>query len=409
MRLLSVRSIFLLLIATGIVVYSAAWLALGSFEKRSVPHDFNHRYLPIAHGIGEGGDFLLNGRAPSPPIYPLVLAGLSKLGALFNIDEETSARAFNVLAMILLAVLFYSFISRHLNERTAFLAALLWITYPFAVYLTLLPGPEPLYLLALVLSAWTTVEARRAGGWETFAAGATSALPMLVKPMALFLPVAWLGFLFITWIKGRVSLERFALCCLLFIAGLLIVVLPWEAYLWQRTGKLVPVADKAGSAIYDGWTFGLNPGAGGDRVFIPEDVEKFMRGVERFSQGKGSGEVISAVRREARERPVAFLKVLFIKLGRCWYGTDEMWHERLILSIQAFYLLLATIGAILWFRQGRPGGALAAVLLILLLYHWAAATAALSILRYMVPAGFLMAVMIGFGGVQVWRYLPKKI
>lgn len=57
----------LLLFITSIIVYSAAWALLGSYERRTVPEDFIYRYLPIAQGIAERGDFLLNGLAPSPP------------------------------------------------------------------------------------------------------------------------------------------------------------------------------------------------------------------------------------------------------------------------------------------------------------------------------------------------------
>jgi hypothetical protein len=127
-----------------------------------------------------------------------------------------------------------------------------------------------------------------------------------------------------------------------------------------------------------------------------------MKDVEKVSQGRGSGEVLSALRKAANDDPGAFLKLLLIKAGRCWFGTDEMWHEGKTLAIQAFYLLLSVIGAVAWWRRGRPGQGLVLMLLILLLYHWAAATAALSILRYMVPAGFLMAVM-GAVAIMKWR------
>ncbi len=390
------------------LVYMAVWVALGSFERRAVPEDFNHRYLPIAHGILERGDFLLDGRAPSPPLYPLALAGLTKLGRLFHINEENAARAFNVLAMALLAVMFHAIVQRATDGRTALIAALVWVTYPFGVYLAPQPGPEPLYLVALVLAAWAAIEAggaaERPGPHTALAAGMAGALPMLVKPMALFLPLALLIFLVVAWARRRVPLTCFALSCSLFIAGLLIVILPWEAHLWQRTGKFVPVADKAGSSIYDGWTFGLHAGAGGDLARLPGEVKTFMVEVEKLSQGKGSGEVLSAIRTAAGKHPVAFLKLLLIKAGRCWYGTDEMWHERLILAVQLFYLSLAAVGSVLWFRAKRPGGALVAVLLCLLLYHWATATAALSILRYMIPAGFLLAVMaaVAINQCRLW-------
>lgn len=400
------RPPFLLLFIASIIVYSAAWLALGSFEKRAVPEDFNHRYLPIAHGILERGDFLLDGRAPSPPLYPLALAGLSKMGTLFRIGEENAAKAFNVLAMALVASLFYALVRRYTNGRTALAAAFVWITYPFGIYLALQPGPEPLYLLFLLLAAWAALEAGAAGHPRPFAAlaaGMAGALPMLVKPVALFLPLALLGVLSATWVRRRVPSACFALWCSMFLVGLLAAVLPWEAYLWQRTGKLIPVADKAGNSIYDGWTFGLNAGAGGDRFLPPGDVEKYMIEVEKMSQGRESGEVLSSIVHSAKNRPRAFLKLMFIKMGRCWYGTDEMWHERLIFGIQAAYLVLSLLGAVVWFRNRRPGGLLVPALFGLLLYHWAAATAALSILRYMIPAGFLLAVMIGFAVGRAYR------
>ncbi len=411
MRLLARRRTSLLLFIASIIIYSAAWLALGSFERRSVPEDFRHRYLPIARGILERGDYLLEGRAPSPPIYPLYLAGLIELKKFFHIGEETAAKAFNVLAMAMLAALFYALVQRYTAGLTALIAALVWITYPFGLYLALQPGPEPLYLLSLLSAAWAAIEAGaagRPGPFTALAAGMAGALPMLVKPMALFLPLALLIFLLVTWIKGRVPAKGLALYCSLFIAGLLFVVLPWEAYLWRRTGKFVPVADKAGSSLYDGWTFGLKPGAGGDRIRLPGDVEKYMTEVEKMSQGRESGEVLRSIAYSAGKHPGAFVKLLLIKAGRCWYGTDEMWHEGKILVIQAFYLILSLIGAVFWFRNGKPGGPLILILLTLLLYHWVAAIAVLSILRYMMPAGFLMAVMIAFGAGRAWGWRTNR-
>lgn len=390
------RPTSLLLFVASIAVYSAAWALLGSFENRTVPVDFRTRYLPIAQGIAERGDFLLDGRAPSPPLYPLALTGLTKLGVLFHINEENAAKAFNVITMALLAVLFHSLVKRSTDGRTALIASLVWITYPFGIYLALQPGPEPLYLLTLLLAAWAALAAIRPNPYAALAAGMAGALPMLVKPMVLFLPFVLLGFLAVTWIRRRVPFGSFALSCSLLVAGLLLVVMPWEAYLWEKTGKLVPVADKAGSAIYDGWTFGLHAGAGGDVARLPEEVKTFMMEVEKSGQGRGSGEVMHAVTEAAGKRPGAFLKLLLIKAGRCWYGTDEMWHETLILGIQAVYLLLSAVGTVLWLRKGRPGQGLVLMLFVLLLYHWAAATAALSILRYMVPAGFLMSFIVAF-------------
>lgn len=127
-----------------------------------------------------------------------------------------------------------------------------------------------------------------------------------------------------------------------------------------------------------------------------------MREVGKGSAGKTSGEVIGAIRDAATANPAAFIKLLLIKIGRCWYGTDEMWHEGKILVIQIFYLALSLLGALSWFRSDRPGGWLMSVLAVILLYHWAAATVVLSILRYMMPAGFLMAVMMAFGAGRAW-------
>lgn len=389
-----------IVVALALALNAAAVLVGNRVEGRATPYDFEKRYLPIARGISEGGDFLLDGRAPSPPVYPLALAGISELGRLFHTSDENAARTFNVLAMALLAMLFYSLVRRYMEGRTALFAALMWVTYPFGIYLSLLPGPEPLYLLSLTLAAWAVLVAVKAKPMPVLAAGMASALPMLVKPMALFLPLGFLVFLMAVWTRKRVSLSCFALSFSLFVVGLLVVVMPWEAYLWHRTGRLIPVADLAGTSMHDGWTFGLKPGAGGDLAHLPGEVRTFMIEVEKISAGKGSGEVLNAVMKAAGERPGAFLKLLLIKAGRCWYGTDEMWHEGKTLAFQALYLVLSLIGAVIWLRGGRPGGTLAAVLSCLLLYHWAAATAALSILRYMVPAGFLMALMVAMAITQ---------
>lgn len=385
-----------IVVALSLALNTAVLVAGNVVEKRTTPEDFDRRYLPIARGISERGEFLLDGRAPSPPIYPLALSGLIAVAGPLGLTPLQSALMLNVLAAAAGAWIFFLLAGRHLPARTALLAAAVWLTYPFCLYLTLLPGPEHLYLLALLLAAWTALEAEGGKPPAALAAGAASALAMLVKPMALFLPLVLLVFLMVAWTRRLVPAKSFVLGVSAFIIGLLFTLLPWEVYLWQRTGKFVPVAELAGSSMLDGWTFGLKPGTGGDRMPLAGDVENYMLEVERSSPGKESREVLSAIRQAAGERPGAFVKLLMIKASRCWYGTDEMWHEGKTLAIQALYLVLSLMGAVIWLRGGRPGGALVAALSCLLLYHWAAATAALSILRYMVPAAMLMSILAAF-------------
>lgn len=394
----------MIFLASG-VIYLAAWFFLGSFEKRSVSEDFLHRYLPIAQGIVQRGDFLLDGRAPSPPIYPLILSGLLKIERSGGLKIETLAKIFNILVMAILSVVFFSLIKTVTDEKLALLSTAFWATYPFGIYLALLPGPEPLYLLSLILVVGTSLAVIRSeavSGTAAMAAGAASGLAMMVKPMAIFLPLALVIFLAIVWIGKKQPWLRTSFGLLAFVIGLLLTILPWELYLGQRIGKFVPIADKAGSSIYDGWTFGLKTGFGGDRINFSYEVKVFMQEVSRVGRFSPSERVMESVIKTAVRYPRAFIKLLLIKIGRCWYGTDEMWHEGKILVIQIFYLALSLLGALSWFRSDRPGGWLMSVLAVILLYHWAAATVVLSILRYMMPAGFLMAVMMAFGAGRAW-------
>ena len=143
----------------------------------------------------------------------------------------------------------------------------------------------------------------------------------------------------------------------------------------------------------DGFTFGVDDRGYRQGVAVPEDVAAFMRPI-RAQVLPTSGDVLSAVIREARGRPVAAFKLAGIKLARAWYATDSERMERPIIFVQVVYILIflaATRRA--WALEGQRRQ-LAVTIWAIVCCFWASNLLSLPIVRYMTPAIGLLFLLV---------------
>lgn len=173
-----------------------------------------------------------------PPLFPLLIAGLSMLIG----DPETAGRTINIIFGALLVLPVYGIARRLFDERVGLGAAALVAVHPYLVNFSTTVYCEPIYLtllLAAVLAAM--VASDRSDGRMLAAAGFFYGLAYLVRPeAAVFMLVGAVCFLLqralvnrgLLRITGReVRLVGLMVVCFVLVAG------PYIVWLSQQTGE----------------------------------------------------------------------------------------------------------------------------------------------------------------------------
>lgn len=391
----SAWTVFLLSVAATLLFWAVLPPRLSENENR----DYFAFYLPVAERILAGHGPTLPGGSPAtryPPGYPLFLAASFGIARSVGISAEAVRRVLTVSAVGVTAVLLHSASSRIWGRRAALSTALLWSTYPFALWLTKQPNSEVPFLV-LFFGAWALfwkalLERSRSGPLYAVV-GVLLGLAMLVRPIALGAGLVLGAVLWLTrseWTRST----RLALIAIL-LGGNILPILPWEAWVWSRTGQIIPLSAGGLPSVLDGLTFAVDRKDFRQGVRVPADVEDLMREIRgRGGRIASAGDVVSLVWRGLRIRPVAVVKLIAIKLARSWYATNSERFEGATLAVQILYaaVILAGIAAAWW--RGGPGREMAIGVLLMTSYFWAMTVSTLSLLRYMVPAMGLLFIPV---------------
>lgn len=247
---------------------------------------------------------------------------------------------------------------------------------------------EPLGALTLTLALVALVWAwRRERTMAWLAAGAALGAAVLVRADLLLVPFALAGLIALAAARSRRSwaVGRRAG---LYLAGALVLFGPWIAYVSARSGRLVPVSDGGGSALYvatylpaDGTIYGLkhrlddqarasHPAAAHlDDDQIP--AEWIIDTVARRDAGQSRESALQEAALHNLVRyglgdPIDFAGMSAGKFARMWFGYDRGTHHRQRTWILIVHLLLAaaaTIGLAAGVWRTRHGP-LAAILLV---------------------------------------------
>lgn len=389
----------------AILVSAAFWAILPSEYRENQSSDYSNAYEPVARAIAAGrGIVTPEGELATryPPGFSLVLAGVFRLGDALGVSDETMLLAFRLLCAGLSAVLVYALARLVWSPGLALLPALAWLSYPFFLWLTKQPNSEvpfvPVLYGALYLF-WLAV-ARRATGPRAWAlyllAGGLVGAAMLIRPAALGLSVVLAAVLFLC--AGREVSRRARLRYGgLVLIGSLLVVLPWEAAVYARTGEIIPLSSGGAMTIHDGLTFLAVPKEYRREVAIPEDVAALGWAIhERRRETDTTGGVLRVVAEEAQRAPAAFGKLLLLKGARSWYGIDSRILEIPTMALQVVYLALIVWGGLFARRQGGLLWRMTAGNWLIVLYFWGMTLLVVPLLRYMVPVmGLLLIALPG--------------
>ncbi len=232
---------------------------------------------------------------------------------------------------------------------------------------------------------------------------------MLVRPAALGVPLV-LAFV-VCIVKSHLGWRtRLAMAAAL-MAGSLVVVLPWEAWVFMRTGQVIPVSTNGTWSIRDGLTFAANREEGRVGAVVPPRALEVMRQLHaRHDELESFNGIATELTRQVQQRPEAVAELFAFKVARSWYGTDSERFEAPILLLQILYvagLIYCTARA--W-RMNGVFRRLAIAVWCLTLYFWGMTVLVLSILRYMTPViGLLFVLVPALAPTHRWTTTPERV
>jgi 4-amino-4-deoxy-L-arabinose transferase-like glycosyltransferase len=380
-------------------------------------HDFIRFYFPVAQNILGGKGIVTETRESPyryPPGFPLILAGVLKASGWAGLDEETALQSISFATSILTAALIFRMTSRAFGRPTAVVAALAWLTYPFYLWDTKQHSSEqPFFIVFLLLVDCLILglgsEAPRR--WRGLLAGVLVGIAALIRPVAVALSAPLCVLVLI--IARRWTARGRLLFCACLVLGNLVAISPWEYYLWQKTGRFLPLSDNGPYSIWDGIALTRCITLYDGKPFppIPDDVRSLMREVElrEDAMSRSTGRIGSFLRDAAVERPLTAAKLYALKVVRCWYATFTVRFEKYSAAIQLPYVVLAAYGLAGAWRRGGPARDLALITVLIVLYFWAMTVLVVSVLRYMMPVMALLMVFVAAGVHSIASCLGTRV
>lgn len=382
--------------AAAVVLLARLLLPGGSLANES--SDYVSFYEPVARSILAGrGPLTQEGNLAVrwPPGYPILLAAVLGLAQAIGLSEGAALVGMICASMGLAAVVLYRLALSVWPFRGALLVPAVFATYPPMIWFTKQPNSEVPFLPVFygsVALAWAATGSARRPRVAAFGAGLLAGFGMLMRPAAIGLGLILAVFL---WVRSRTAsrAHRFDLAALVLLGNLL-AVLPWQAWVYSKTGRVVPLSTAGVSALRNGLIIA------GDRkssvpIRVHPDVAALTRRIDsRYEELQTVGDVVRLLASEFRRSPGAVTRLLVLKVGRSWYATDSRRYERPILVVQLFYLTLIAWAAWRSWTQGGAARSLAALALAITMYTWFLTAAMLPIVRYMVPPIGLMFALV---------------
>jgi len=350
-------------------------------------------YAPQVRSLLAGEGF---GSFRYPPVFPLVLAGLELMSEITGLEDRWLGAIFFLTFAVSGSVLIFLLGERLWGPRWALFCVALWLVYPVFWRLWLQPLSEApfvvLLLGAFLLFLRSMEPGPVVGTRRLLLTGLVLGLAMLTRPSGIGLPLVFGLYLLIR--KGSEPLRRRLSSASLLLVGTLVAILPWEAHVWRSTDEIIPVSTEGVAAVLDGLTYAVDPSENRP-VWVPEDVRDLQWEIHAMSYREldSIGSIARFLLEKMKETPSAVLQLVAIKAARAWYGTDSGVLDKWLLLFQIPVVTGFFVGVVrTWRRKStREAGALIA---LTMLYFWLITTAALSIVRYMVPALALMVVTL---------------
>jgi hypothetical protein len=226
-----------------------------------------------------------------------------------------------------------------------------------------------------------------------FAAGLAVGLAMLLRPIALPMPLILMALLLTR--RRAISWQSRLAGASLFLAAVAGVTMPWEIWIYRHIGKVECLSSGGLPSAIDGLDFARRTDA---RLpcSVPEDIAAMMDDLAREDKAgnvRTVGQLGGWLVRQAVDRPLTLTKLLAYKAARSWYATDSRRKETPIMVLQLACLAVAAIGGMRLWRAGGLDRELLILVAAVVCGTWLMTTMVLSIVIYMLPVMGLLFLM----------------
>ncbi len=408
-------------VAFAAAVLAALFFHLALPERFAVNDstDYLGNYEPIARNILAGKGFVDENGSPAiryPPGYPIFLAALFRVSEGLGLSPSIALRSFILGATGTAALLVYLVARTAFGPVGALLAALGWSFYPFTLWLTKQPNSEVLFTPLLYggfYFFWTAMRRDETRGGDppggdppggdpprgrVFVAGVFFSAAMLVRPIAMLVPFVLAPF--VRFWRGDLTAYRHLQLVFFLLAGTALPAVPWGLWNVHDGNGWIVLGVGGQRAILDGFTFSVRANQEWRKpIDLPDDVERLMRAVDRReAEMKTVRSALRVVADEARQRPLAMVKLLSLKAARSWYATDSRRFDKVILLLQIPFAVLFLVSARAAWRLGGEPRKMIQGATTVVVYFWLMNLVSNSLLRYMTPAiGLLFLALPALG------------
>src|SRR6266478_1864251 len=291
------------LIASGLITFIFGKLLPARFSANETS-DYSSAYEPTARSLLAGRGISRTDENPMtayPPGYPLLLAGIFEVSHWLGIQEDVTLSAFAVFCMALVSMFVFVLTRMLWGALPALISSLIWMTYPFALWLTKQPNSELPFMVVLYggfCLFWYALS-RRLPPRIYFLCGLVFGVAMLIRPIAVGIGLLLSA---IVWFTRRELTRRIRfLMIAMLLLGNLFAVFPWEAWVYAKTGKVIMLSTNGVKALRDGVTFGVESKGYRQESGIPTDVLQVMDDIRaREPEIATFGDFIPVISREVR-------------------------------------------------------------------------------------------------------------
>jgi 4-amino-4-deoxy-L-arabinose transferase-like glycosyltransferase len=395
------KAIFFIMMVAALS-HGLFWLILPESLVANQSADFRSFYEPVARRLLQGeGLTLPEGQLAVryPPGYPILLAAVFGLAEATGVAENVVLSLFLLLCLGGTAVFIYLLARELWGHWWGFLPALVWMSYPFTLWLGKQPNSEIPFLVLFYggfYIFWRII--RHPPAWYCYLlCGLLLGCAMLIRPAAIGLPIL-LALILWFMLSGQTRQTRMCAIALLFV-GIVALILPWEWLVYAQSGKTIALSSGGEASIRDGLTFAANDKGYREAILIPSHIQVLTNDLLRQAQlGRMSelGDILAVLREELRERPLTLVSLYLFKALRSWYATDSGRFELPSMILQSLYLVVIVIGSWQSWHQGGQRRQMTLIIWLITAYFWLITITVLSILRYILPAiGLLFLLLPG--------------
>jgi len=367
-------------------------------QRYNIPGtDYLYYYAPTAESLiaGKGVPFENEIGIRYPIGFPAFLAFIFSLARLLHIAKLELIVFFNIIISAASTCVLFLLAKTLVNKKIALISSFLWLTYSLNVWFIKKPNSEVPFILLFFVGLFLYVQsAKLMSRPQAFFAGIVFGAGALIRPIIIALPIIFTVLLFV--LLKKQPFKKVLTLSILLLVGYSIVISPWIQYVYMNTGKLLPLST-IGRVAFKGGTQTLIIDKGeefGSVLYLPKDVTRLIQKMDT-ADTSNSFKIMKFFGQSLLSQPIAFLKLIAIKMSRAWYARDSLYSENIILAIQIPYILSALLGMIVLWRKIKNNPAVK-IFIVTILYFWALATIGPSLVRYMVPAMALMIIFSSF-------------